>query len=930
MPAQRSDSSVMTEVHSTNSPGEPDASEAEKLQPLESISELKEGDGNVVKLTTKDLENLEKIQAELDNLTSYFPHKEQSVDSNLKLDEQTNKQKISSNVKNVKPVVKSQNTEQCKIMNMVSDNASVNNVISSTGVSSGITKTNDCTVTTGVSASSEIKQSLLFVPKHVSSTIPIVLQTQNSSVKSTATISSLQSVPCVSKPKEMIKTETVLNSGIQSSQISNPVGSHLTTIKGTEVKVIVSQAISPTQTALVSVPQINTSNALTAATLKRTPSSTIGNQMITKVIIKSNPTTHQPAVTPIAGSLTATNTGTLIASDNLGQQSTILLASPTKTYTMSKSSGTLGTPRIIRSVPSTPPKQNVVMFSRVKGKVTSPISFAKSPQRIAPAPSTGCLIPGSKVTIVTAAAAAVSSSALATTIAKPVTTPSSPTKVILKPVVPTTMKPGTNVSTNQTNTVLSNVDNPTTGKQVVPVTGNTVQQIQVPGSKFHYVRLVTPPSQNISGTGNKQATLIPVTTRPIVTAATTTVNNSSQQQSSSISSVVNVSSGAPVKLTLPISPVIAGQTQVTSKSSSVPQRMLIPASSVTSTSRTNTSMPTMALRQLPAGTLIPAAGGSILMVPAQYNIAQLQQTNQSQSNTLAGTQMLIQSVQPHNILPSPTPGNNNNSNVQQTNYVPVAAATTNQIFDHNSSQSLSSYSRNHINGSTESGDSRPRKPCNCTKSQCLKLYCDCFANGEFCNNCNCNNCSNNLEHEEERQKAIKACLDRNPLAFHPKIGKGKDGDHERRHTKGCNCKRSGCLKNYCECYEAKILCTNLCKCVGCKNFEDSSERKTLMHLADAAEVRVQQQAAAKTKISSQIQDLPTRPPIISTTGERLPFAFITQEVVEATCQCLLAQAEDGERSGLPVSTLERLVLEEFGRCLMQIIEYANKTKVSNT
>ena len=26
---------------------------------------------------------------------------------------------------------------------------------------------------------------------------------------------------------------------------------------------------------------------------------------------------------------------------------------------------------------------------------------------------------------------------------------------------------------------------------------------------------------------------------------------------------------------------------------------------------------------------------------------------------------------------------------------------------------------------------RPRKPCNCTKSQCLKLYCDCFANGKI-------------------------------------------------------------------------------------------------------------------------------------------------------------------------------------------------------
>ena len=45
---------------------------------------------------------------------------------------------------------------------------------------------------------------------------------------------------------------------------------------------------------------------------------------------------------------------------------------------------------------------------------------------------------------------------------------------------------------------------------------------------------------------------------------------------------------------------------------------------------------------------------------------------------------------------------------------------------------------------------RPKKPCNCTKSMCLKLYCDCFANGEFCNGCNCQNCHNNIQHESER------------------------------------------------------------------------------------------------------------------------------------------------------------------------------------
>lgn len=42
--------------------------------------------------------------------------------------------------------------------------------------------------------------------------------------------------------------------------------------------------------------------------------------------------------------------------------------------------------------------------------------------------------------------------------------------------------------------------------------------------------------------------------------------------------------------------------------------------------------------------------------------------------------------------------------------------------------------------------------------------------------------------------------------FRPKIGKAKIGgpDIIRRHNKGCNCKRSGCLKNYCECYEVRI------------------------------------------------------------------------------------------------------------------------------
>jgi hypothetical protein len=61
------------------------------------------------------------------------------------------------------------------------------------------------------------------------------------------------------------------------------------------------------------------------------------------------------------------------------------------------------------------------------------------------------------------------------------------------------------------------------------------------------------------------------------------------------------------------------------------------------------------------------------------------------------------------------------------------------------------------------------KNCNCKNSKCLKLYCECFASGEYCKNCNCNSCNNNIENESARKETIAAILERNPNAFRPKI-----------------------------------------------------------------------------------------------------------------------------------------------------------------
>lgn len=118
--------------------------------------------------------------------------------------------------------------------------------------------------------------------------------------------------------------------------------------------------------------------------------------------------------------------------------------------------------------------------------------------------------------------------------------------------------------------------------------------------------------------------------------------------------------------------------------------------------------------------------------------------------------------------------------------------------------------------------------CACKKSKCLKLYCECFANGVLCDDkCYCAECSNTADNVAARRKAVAKKLQRRPDAFGQKIRKDTRVKDGAIHAQGCKCKRSHCQKKYCECFQGGVSCTEACQCLNCAN-----QGGELLHLRD--------------------------------------------------------------------------------------------------
>ena len=96
--------------------------------------------------------------------------------------------------------------------------------------------------------------------------------------------------------------------------------------------------------------------------------------------------------------------------------------------------------------------------------------------------------------------------------------------------------------------------------------------------------------------------------------------------------------------------------------------------------------------------------------------------------------------------------------------------------------------------------------CNCSKTSCNKYYCQCYNQGRYCYGCNCQNCNNKMPEYISCNK-------------HPK----EKNEKENSENIFCTCTKSGCNKNYCECYKNKIRCNNQCRCRNCENYENNSD-----------------------------------------------------------------------------------------------------------
>ncbi|KAL6139317.1 hypothetical protein ACLB2K_064594 [Fragaria x ananassa] len=161
-------------------------------------------------------------------------------------------------------------------------------------------------------------------------------------------------------------------------------------------------------------------------------------------------------------------------------------------------------------------------------------------------------------------------------------------------------------------------------------------------------------------------------------------------------------------------------------------------------------------------------------------------------------------------------------------------------------------------------------------------YCECFAAGLYCvEPCSCFNCFNKSIHVEIVHETRRLIELRDPLAFAPRVVGSTEPVSQyleetnstptsARHKRGCNCKKSSCLKKYCVCFQGGAGCSLQCKCVGCKNTYGQKGGQSLSGGLGAEDTEIEGESGVHEKNDPMILSEICRPP----PGQVNKFLFI--------------------------------------------------------
>ena len=132
------------------------------------------------------------------------------------------------------------------------------------------------------------------------------------------------------------------------------------------------------------------------------------------------------------------------------------------------------------------------------------------------------------------------------------------------------------------------------------------------------------------------------------------------------------------------------------------------------------------------------------------------------------------------------------------------------------------------NSSRKNFNFKEKNCCTCTKTKCIKKYCECFAIGKYCIGCHCVNCLNkpifNKNENEETNQNLNNENNNQNINYknNNNINNINNSNEENLNQNdisfiSCTCSKSFCNKKYCECFKAGKKCSEKCRCLHCLN-----------------------------------------------------------------------------------------------------------------